>query len=67
MRIALSMLAIFAAAPAWAHHSFPAEFDQKQVVKLKGTVTVMEWVNPHGWLYIDVKGEDGKVVTWSIE
>ena len=50
-----------------AHHSFAAEFDGSKPVTLKGTLTKMEWINPHGWIHIDVKGDDGKVVTWAIE
>jgi Family of unknown function (DUF6152) len=53
--------------PLAAHHSFAAEFDAKRPVKLRGTVTKMDWTNPHSWIYIDVKGEDGKVVPWMIE
>ena len=53
--------------PVMAHHSFAAEFDAKKPVKLQGTVTKMEWINPHAWIYIDVKGPDGKVVNWAIE
>jgi len=60
-------LLLAAAVPVWAHHAFAAEFDSKQPVKLHGTVTRMEWINPHSWIHIDVKDTDGKVINWMIE
>ena len=59
-------IALLCAAPLVAHHSFSAEFDATQPITLKGKLTKMDWVNPHGWLYIDVM-QDGKVVNWAIE
>jgi hypothetical protein len=50
-----------------AHHAFAAEFDSAKPVKFKGTVTKMEWLNPHVWLHIDVKEPDGKVENWAFE
>jgi Family of unknown function (DUF6152) len=69
MRAKLFVLAVLllAAAPAWAHHAFAAEFDQARPLKLKGTVVKWEVTNPHSWIYMDVKGDDGKAVTWMIE
>jgi hypothetical protein len=50
-----------------AHHALIAEFDLKQSISLRGTLTKLEWINPHGWIYLDVKGADGKVENWAIE
>ena len=53
--------------PLWAHHAFSAEFDATKPVKLQGTVTKMDWINPHSWIHIDVKQPDGTVEKWMIE
>jgi hypothetical protein len=50
--------------PLLAHHSFFAEFDEHHPVKVTGTITRVEWENPHVWYYLDVKGTDGKITTW---
>ena len=59
---------LLSAVPAvWAHHAFAAEFDAAKPVKFHGTVTKMEWTNPHTWIHIDVKTPDGQVENWAIE
>jgi hypothetical protein len=58
---------LLAAAPAFAHHGFAAEFDRTRPLKLKGTVVKWEVTNPHSWIQMDAKSDDGKVVTWMIE
>jgi uncharacterized protein DUF6152 len=63
--VGLGML--LTAVPIWAHHAFVAEFDAKKPVKLRGTVTKMEWINPHAWIHIDVKNADGTTTGWMIE
>ncbi len=60
-------LALLAGAPVQAHHAFAAEFDANQPIELSGTITKAKWVNPHSWLYFDVKGADGKVTNWGVE
>ena len=69
MLLGASVLAalIFAAAPGYTHHSFAAEFDADKPIKLSGTVTKVEWTNPHAWIYIDAKDESGKIVNWGWE
>jgi hypothetical protein len=72
MRIKLAIVFVVAAmllavTPMWAHHAFAAEFDAAKPVKLTGAVTKVELINPHAWIHIDVKGEDGKLTTWMVE
>ena len=65
--LAAAGLLVALALPLAAHHSFSAELDQKKQVTLEGKVVMMEWVNPHSWLHIDVKKPDGSVERWKIE
>ena len=58
---------MIAALPVFAHHSFSAEFDSKAPVTLEGEVEKMDWVNPHSWLYINIKKADGTVERWAVE
>ena len=63
----VAAILLSAAAPVLAHHAFSAEFDQSKPVKVSGEITKLEWTNPHAWIFIDVKGADGKVVPWRFE
>jgi len=65
--VVLGVGLLSAAVPLVAHHSFAAEYDAQKAVKFTGTVTTMEWINPHAWIHIDVKKPDGKVESWMIE
>ena len=64
---ALALLSITAVTPIFAHHAFAAEFDAKKPIKIRGTVSKMEWINPHAWIHVDVKKDDGTVDEWMIE
>ena len=58
---------LLAAAPLLAHHSFAAEYDAKKPIELKGTITKVDWMNPHVYFYIDVKDDGGKIANWAFE
>lgn len=60
----VSVLVLATAAPLLAHHAFAAEFDRTKQIKVTGTVSKVDWRNPHIWIYVDVKDENGKVTTW---
>ena len=67
MRRTILFALLLVRVPLSAHHAFAAEFDINRPIKLRGTVTKMDWINPHSWIHIDVKGPDGKVTSWMIE
>lgn len=64
---ALAALSVFTVSSAWAHHSVQAQFDLDKPVTVTGTVTKVEWINPHSYLYLDTKDESGKVTHWAFE
>lgn len=65
--VLFAVAALAAAIPAYAHHSFAAEFDGSRSLRLTGTITRIEWSNPHSYFYIDVKDDKGAVVNWGCE
>ncbi len=64
---ALLLTLVLGTLPASAHHAFAAEYDQNKLVTVSGTVTAFKWTNPHAWLEVDRKDEDGNVTSWSFE
>ncbi len=67
MIVLAAVAAVLLEQPAIAHHSFDAEFDRAKPITLKGSVTKVEWGNPHIWIFIDVKDEKGTVANWGVE
>jgi hypothetical protein len=63
----LAICGLLAAAPLFAHHSFAAEYDSDKLVTMSGSVTKVEWMNPHARFYIDVKDDSGKMTNWELE
>ena len=67
VKVLLVTAFLSAAVAAMAHHSFSAVFDAENPVEVTGTVSKVEWMNPHAWFYVDVAGEDGSIINWAFE
>src|SRR6266852_7451877 len=67
LSVVIAGLFAVAALPLWGHHSFAAEFDGSKAVRLKGSLTKIQWTNPHSYFYIDVTDDSGNVVNWGCE
>lgn len=65
--VALALAVAGQPATVWSHHSFASEFDANQPISLRGTVTKVEFINPHSWIHIEVTGDDGKKAVWEVE
>jgi hypothetical protein len=65
--LGLGLCICAAIAPVWAHHSIAAEYDDKKPITLRGTVTKFDWTNPHVYVWLDVRGSNGKITNWAVE
>jgi len=65
--LGIASMCLIASARPSAHHAFSAEFDANKPITLRGTVAKVEWINPHSWIHVDVKSQEGKVERWMIE
>lgn len=65
--VAGAVLSLSATATLWGHHAFGAEFDPDAPIRLQGKVVKLEWVNPHAWIHVEIKGKDGAAEVWMIE
>lgn len=67
LSVLLGIVGLLAAAPLLSHHSFTAEFDVGRPISITGTVSEIEWTNPHAWIFVDVEDDDGNVESWAVE
>jgi Family of unknown function (DUF6152) len=67
LAVLIATIGVVGEARSYAHHSFAAEFDEHKPITIRGALTRMDWVNPHGWIYMDVKGAEGQIENWAVE